>query len=566
MCRNPLTRDSITSCGSREARNIDTSLLIGLSLGPEAMAEPDTFFSHSPLDLACSRTMRLIEVLPPRDGDSHVQCRLTHATHDAQYACLSYVWGTDDPDHMIYINGLRLQVRRNLWSFLQYLSTKASRSTSVVAEDAYDLDRPSLTTPLLWIDALCIDQENTLERNHQVQQMGQIYEHAQHVVVWLGNKPDTASFLKEYTKQQTAKIRLNQLVGIGVFCKDMYWQRAWITQEVLLARNLSFVAEEDEVDLTLLVPALKDYLGGFVRSYGYRQYQVFYDILERGKKYTLVENIWRFRQKKCLHRRDLIYSLFSISQVDACFEVDYDLPIIDLAHGVLRSLGSELCFCNVKIVLQVLDCLSIVSGFTERPFATVDLPPPSLGSAIPQCPRCGEPIEFGEIWALFPSAMIQFFCLGCSHHETRLHCPKHQDAFRHGHLILVRYLEHESICTWQTYWLRPNQGRISSKRQELHGPLSGVRVLEMETGVPSKLLISSRVFAKWASEEFEAEIKPQREFKPSDVLTKEVILRSQINPKWKLLGDSDEWTDAHTTCTDHLDHDRLHYIVAKHSR
>jgi hypothetical protein len=43
---------------------------------------------------------------------------------------------------------------------------------------------------MLWVDALCINQEDTTERNHQVMQMGAIYEKAKRVVVWLG-RPKT---------------------------------------------------------------------------------------------------------------------------------------------------------------------------------------------------------------------------------------------------------------------------------------------------------------------------------------------------------------------------------------
>jgi len=39
---------------------------------------------------------------------------------------------------------------------------------------------------VFWIDALCIDQNNTKEKNHQVKQMGKIYANAYRVVSWLG--------------------------------------------------------------------------------------------------------------------------------------------------------------------------------------------------------------------------------------------------------------------------------------------------------------------------------------------------------------------------------------------
>lgn len=38
----------------------------------------------------------------------------------------------------------------------------------------------------LWIDAICIDQEDTSERNAQVAIMSRIYSSAKRVIVWLG--------------------------------------------------------------------------------------------------------------------------------------------------------------------------------------------------------------------------------------------------------------------------------------------------------------------------------------------------------------------------------------------
>jgi hypothetical protein len=45
---------------------------------------------------------------------------------------------------------------------------------------------------VLWIDALCINQADHLERQEQVQQMHQIYENAVQVMVWLGEAPRDA--------------------------------------------------------------------------------------------------------------------------------------------------------------------------------------------------------------------------------------------------------------------------------------------------------------------------------------------------------------------------------------
>jgi hypothetical protein len=76
----------------------------------------------------------------------------------------------------ISLSGVDFAVRENLWWALYYL-------------------RDEETERVLWIDALCIHQENEGERNHQVQLMGQIYADAWRVVAWLGRE-DQEDFAK----------------------------------------------------------------------------------------------------------------------------------------------------------------------------------------------------------------------------------------------------------------------------------------------------------------------------------------------------------------------------------
>jgi hypothetical protein len=101
----------------------------------------------------------------------------------SKYTCLSYEWGTGEGGDWIEINRKLHYVRQNLLDFLQ-VARKNHHSSP------------------LWIDALCIDQDNYTERSHQVQQMGSIYSHAQEVLVWLGNDSATAKIFADLSHQQ----------------------------------------------------------------------------------------------------------------------------------------------------------------------------------------------------------------------------------------------------------------------------------------------------------------------------------------------------------------------------
>ncbi|KAF1915963.1 heterokaryon incompatibility protein-domain-containing protein [Ampelomyces quisqualis] len=106
-----------------------------------------------------------------------LQCELT--THDFAgapeigYNALSYQCGPGGlPCFWIRIDDGCYQVRHNLYHFLYVAHSK------ILSHDDFGGS--------IWIDTVCIDQENLSERGHQVKQMGDIYSRAKTVLMWLG--------------------------------------------------------------------------------------------------------------------------------------------------------------------------------------------------------------------------------------------------------------------------------------------------------------------------------------------------------------------------------------------
>jgi ankyrin repeat protein len=85
-----------------------------------------------------------------------------------EYEALSYTWGGSHKAHDIEVGDGMMAVTQNL--------SLALRSLRKSEEDR-----------ILWIDAVCIDQENDKEKSHQVHQMGLIYAQAARVLIWLGS-------------------------------------------------------------------------------------------------------------------------------------------------------------------------------------------------------------------------------------------------------------------------------------------------------------------------------------------------------------------------------------------
>ncbi|KAF2654453.1 HET-domain-containing protein, partial [Lophiostoma macrostomum CBS 122681] len=84
-----------------------------------------------------------------------------------RFTALSYTWGDQNDPLMIGLNGHKVPVGRNLASAL------------VGA-------RMENTDCIIWVDALCINQDDEIEKSHQIQLMPTIYELAAFTIIWLG--------------------------------------------------------------------------------------------------------------------------------------------------------------------------------------------------------------------------------------------------------------------------------------------------------------------------------------------------------------------------------------------
>ncbi|KAI4228107.1 MAG: hypothetical protein L6R36_001887 [Xanthoria steineri] len=93
------------------------------------------------------------------------------------YDALSYAWGEQDSNRpTLHCNGRFISISPHLNSALERFYR------------AWENDDPSdrLPCPRIWVDAVCINQNNHVEKGHQVAKMAQIYARAGRVIAWLG--------------------------------------------------------------------------------------------------------------------------------------------------------------------------------------------------------------------------------------------------------------------------------------------------------------------------------------------------------------------------------------------
>jgi hypothetical protein len=132
--------------------------------------------------LAGSNQIRLINILY-REQESAIELELEQVdlNSDHRYECLSYAWGHDDCGRFITVNGSSFLVSSTLYVALEHLRYRSQECK-------------------LWIDAICIDQANTSERNSQVAIMRQIYRNAARVIIWIGPATESSEQAMAFLK------------------------------------------------------------------------------------------------------------------------------------------------------------------------------------------------------------------------------------------------------------------------------------------------------------------------------------------------------------------------------
>ncbi|KAH6644167.1 heterokaryon incompatibility protein-domain-containing protein [Boeremia exigua] len=138
-------------------------------------------YTYRPL-LPAKHSIRLVQILPGLPG-TEIRCRIIDYTIrddrvSGLFEALSYVWGeTTDPKRISVADVASTITQDTVDGYLAI--------TSNLHDALQELRDPALPRTL-WIDAVCINQDDLEERASQVNFMAKIYSHAGQVVVWLG--------------------------------------------------------------------------------------------------------------------------------------------------------------------------------------------------------------------------------------------------------------------------------------------------------------------------------------------------------------------------------------------
>jgi hypothetical protein len=170
---------------------------------------------------------RIFTLEPAEDRDSPLRGVLRienfSPTSEGQqsYEAVSYVWGAQPKAWPLFVAGATLPLSSNLAQALRYI-------------------RHSSQPRQLWIDALCINQSSSREKNHQVRQMYQIFAQATRVLIWLGESDEDSEYALTHLEGLTGALRLD-IPRIAKLFTRPWWSRVWTFQEGLAASGDSLV-------------------------------------------------------------------------------------------------------------------------------------------------------------------------------------------------------------------------------------------------------------------------------------------------------------------------------------
>lgn len=183
-----------------------------------------------------SGQIRLFELQPSPNGESIIGSFIyTNLGACPEYTALSYAWGDTTEYGSIKISDDKeISIAENLWRFLLVQSRSISEPR------------------FFWIDAICIDQDNVDERNHQVALMEAhlLPRSRGSTSGWARPRP-TASWPWTFLAHRASRAPAAQK-GLGTppvwtdhegaalrdLCEREYWRRMWIIQEVIHADRI----------------------------------------------------------------------------------------------------------------------------------------------------------------------------------------------------------------------------------------------------------------------------------------------------------------------------------------
>lgn len=340
---------------------------------------------YQPLPTGTAST-RILAILPSTKPSSLVKANLIPADLDhldqapfAFYEALSYTWGDPSlPRAPCKLNGHEHALTVNLELALKKLRGRTRKR-------------------YLWVDALCINQDDVMERALQVQIMSRIYESAEQVLLWLGGDADDSAdairLMERFTDADcpddyVERSILNnedlaQWKAVAKLFDREWFRRVWVRQEVAVAKEVMVMCGKERIrwrTLSLACDILTspEIGGDYQRVYNMvsnrgdgASWVVAIEVLReawvKDRGIQLETLLLHARGTDATDARDRVYGVLGLSDIADKFKVDYTVSSQEVfKRGMITLL-------NHQQDLNPLSGCQWRSGETGLPSWVIDL-------------------------------------------------------------------------------------------------------------------------------------------------------------------------------------------------
>ncbi|KAF2171567.1 hypothetical protein M409DRAFT_50983 [Zasmidium cellare ATCC 36951] len=298
---------------------------------------------------------------PSEDSNAPIECTIRdiHLAEKPTYEALSYVWGHGNDSAAIQLNNKTRLVRSNLRAALFQLRFRKHPR-------------------VLWIDALCINQGDVDERNHQVRIMSTIYQSAKRVLIWVGESGDGSKLVFDYMRKLRTKHKqdpyrdepddegaeqppfnfsyakgrptLQGELGEAFekFCHRPWFSKTWVIQEFALSSPAVVVCGGDKEQWSLLqevypgsrlgkLNAIRTGVRGDPFLGGRRRGHAAESVFGPSKAQSILDYSI---QCEATEPRDRVYALLGILPFPS-IKVDYKLPVEEVYRSFSQAIFEQ---------------------------------------------------------------------------------------------------------------------------------------------------------------------------------------------------------------------------------
>ncbi|KAI1744771.1 heterokaryon incompatibility protein-domain-containing protein [Xylaria scruposa] len=342
--------------------------------------------------LSSSHHVRVLHLSPAKQWAKplHGYLEVQDLNGRPHYEALSYTWIDENGDTML---SERLYIGTE-WDVLPITKSCSRALRRLRLEYA---DRP------IWVDSICINQLNNVEKSHQIALMKIIYARSIRCVVDLGEHSSSSDMAIEYInnpdddKSMDESSQQNKDDAISDLFRRKYFSRIWIIQEIVSAPLVKVNCGARSVDLRLLV-ASTPILSTLKWMQGFR------DGIAAGRPTSayngpkgLLQLLRDTVDSKCSDPRDKIFALLGLVRgLDPeGITADYDLTYVQVYTGLaayfIRNCGlTELVILPTQKDLNLPSWVPNWTAIQECDWT--DLDKRSSGASIKTLAKTASPI------------------------------------------------------------------------------------------------------------------------------------------------------------------------------